>query len=496
MLFNSLTYILFMLALVPMVVWGPRWLRNTVLLVGSLTFYAFWRVDFLLLILLSAFIDWFGALQIDRSDNPRVRKTWLAVSLSMNLLILGFFKYTNFLITSTDSVFETFGIPLALELPKGFEILLPLGLSFYTFESMSYTIDVYRRVTPTVPNFLRFLTFIMLWPKLVAGPIFRTSEVVPQLDNYQRPNRGEVVYGLEEILQGLFKKLVLADSIAPMVDAGFQQPVSQMGMLDVWTLAFLFGFQIYFDFSGYSSIALGSSRVMGFHFPRNFNWPYLATSPREFWRRWHISLSTWIRDYLYLPLQGVKFRGAAKPGERGYVKGEETTASNEEAGEARRTFALFATWFIMGLWHGANWTFALWGVWHAVLVLLHRFTEPVREKLPLPVRIVGGWLWTVPMAMLGWIYFRAETVEKANAMIVRAFDITTIRTMSLRENVYLLAAIYMVGFLLVAAAWNLNQRKQVPQWLRNVIIALAGGVMFFTVFIMLRHIQTFIYFNF
>jgi alginate O-acetyltransferase complex protein AlgI len=492
MLFNSLTYILFMLALVPMVVFGPKWLRNTVLLLGSLTFYAFWRVDFLALIVLSAFIDWYGGLQIEKSDNARVRKTWLAVSMTMNLLILGFFKYTYFVLGTTNTIFEAMGVETNLKLPEGLHILLPLGISFYTFESMSYTIDVYRRVTPTVPNFLTFLTFVMLWPKLVAGPIFRTSEVVPQLDNYQRPKRGEVMYGLEEILQGLFKKLVLADSIAPLVDAGFQQPVAQMGMLDVWTLAFMFGFQIYFDFSGYSSIALGSSRVMGFHFPRNFNWPYLATSPRDFWRRWHISLSTWIRDYLYLPLQGVKFRGTGK----GYVKGEETTASNEQASEGRRTFALFATWFIMGLWHGASWTFALWGVWHAVLVLLHRFTEPVCGKLPLIVRQVGGWLWTVPMAMLGWIYFRATSMEQANAMIVRAFDITTIRTMSLRENVYLVAAVYMIGFLIVAAGWNLNQRGKVPVWVRNIVIALAGGVMFFSVFLMLRHIQTFIYFNF
>jgi len=489
MLFNSLTYILFMLALVPMVVFGPAWLRKTVMLVGSLAFYAFWRVDFLALIVLSAFIDWYGGMQIAKSDNPTVRKAWLAVSMVMNLTILGFFKYTYFVVGTTQSIFAVMGLPFEVTLPA---ILLPLGISFYTFESMSYTIDVYRRVTPTVPSFVNFLTFVMFWPKLVAGPIFRTSEVVPQMDNYQRPSRGEVVYGLEEILQGLFKKLVLADSIAPLVDAGFQQPVGQMGMLDIWTLAFLFGFQIYFDFSGYSSIALGSSRVMGFHFPRNFNWPYLATSPREFWRRWHISLSTWIRDYLYLPLQGVKFRGTGQ----GYVKGEETTASNDDAGEARRTFALFATWFIMGLWHGASWTFALWGVWHAVLVLLHRFSEPVRERLPLPVRIVGGWLWTVPLAMLGWIYFRADGLEKANTMILRAFDISTIRTMSLRENVYLVTALYMVGFLLVAGAWNLNQRKKVPLWLRNVVIALSGGVMFFTVFIMLRHTQTFIYFNF
>jgi D-alanyl-lipoteichoic acid acyltransferase DltB (MBOAT superfamily) len=297
-----------------------------------------------------------------------------------------------------------------------------------------------------------------------------------------------VVYGLEEILQGLFKKLALADTIAQIVDPGFKIPVSQLGTLDVWTLAFAFGFQIYFDFSGYSQIALGSARVMGFTFPPNFVWPYLAVSPREFWRRWHISLSSWIRDYLYVPLQGVEF----KRGERGLE-----TEGAQQATEARRTVALFTTWFIMGLWHGANWTFAAWGLWHASMVYVHRVSEPLRRRLPNAVRFYGGWLVTVPMAMLGWIYFRSDNVGDATRMVLTAFDPTRLGIRSMRENDYLVTFLFLVGFLSVAAAVEVNKRLggRAPA-LRYPVLALGHAAMFVFVFLLLGQLKSFIYFQF
>jgi D-alanyl-lipoteichoic acid acyltransferase DltB (MBOAT superfamily) len=322
----------------------------------------------------------------------------------------------------------------------------------------------------------------------VAGPILRAHEIVPQLENYRRPTAGEVVHGLEEILQGLFKKLALADTIAQIVDEGFKIPVAQLGTLDIWTLAFAFGFQIYFDFSGYSQIALGSARVMGFHFPPNFMWPYLAVSPREFWNRWHISLSSWIRDYLYVPLQGVEFRR----GERGLGTEEATQAS-----EGRRTFALFATWFIMGLWHGANWTFAIWGLWHATMVYLHRVTEPLRTKLPTAVRTYGGWLVTLPMAMLGWIYFRCQDVGDATRMVLIAFDPTRLGVRAMRENDYLVTFLFLVGFLAVAGAVALSRRLGDRGWgYRYPILTTAHAVIFVCVFLLLGQLKSFIYFQF
>jgi D-alanyl-lipoteichoic acid acyltransferase DltB (MBOAT superfamily) len=321
---------------------------------------------------------------------------------------------------------------------------------------------------------------------LVAGPILRTSEVVPQLQSYRPPVRGEVSYGLEEILAGLFKKLFLADTIAPIVDAGFQIPTSRLGTLDVWALAFAFGFQIYYDFSGYSQIALGSARILGFQFPRNFNWPYLATSPRDFWKRWHISLSTWIRDYLYLPLQGVAFRKSAQP----------SAARPDETGEFRRTLSLFLTWAIMGLWHGASWTFVAWGVWHATLVFAHRLIAPSCSRLPRGVRVIGGWSITFPLSMLGWIYFRAQNMTDANAMVLRAFDVRSISTLSLRENDYLTIFAYTIGFLLLAGAIRLHQLGYIPKWVRYIALFAAQVVMLTVVFLLLRQAKSFIYFNF
>ncbi len=311
MLFNSLTYLVFMLLALPLVALGPRWLRRGVFLVGSLTFYAFWRVDFTVLVVFSAVVDFLAAQRIHGSTNERVRRGFLILSLSINLGLLVVFKYTYFIVGSTQGLAELLGLPFTLQLPN---IILPLGISFYTFQTISYSIDVYRRIQIPVHDFPLFLTYVMFWPQLVAGPVLRAHEVLPQLEDHRRANAAEVVHGLEEILRGLFKKVVLADTISSVVDYGFAIPVERMGAIDSWTLSFAFGLQIYFDFSGYSQIAIGSARCLGFRFPQNFNWPYLAVSPRDFWKRWHISLSAWIRDYLYLPLQGAKFRGASTGG--------------------------------------------------------------------------------------------------------------------------------------------------------------------------------------
>ncbi|MBY0111326.1 MAG: hypothetical protein K2Y21_00785 [Phycisphaerales bacterium] len=487
MLFNSLTFLIFSVLMVPPAVFGPAWMRKAILFFGGIIFYAFWRIDFTFLVLFTAFVDWYGGLRIYHAQSAKAKKVWLVLSLTMNLVVLGFFKYFYFALGTTQSIVALFGGTFELDLP--FKIILPLGISFYTFHSLSYVFDMYRGIVPPIKYYTQFITYVMFWTQLVAGPILRAHEIVPQLENYKRPTKGEAVYAIEEILQGFFKKVVLADQIAPMVDAGYAMPVDTLGTLDVWVLAFAFGFQIYFDFSGYSSIALGSARLMGFQFPPNFNWPYLATSPREFWRRWHISLSTWIRDYLYLPLQGATFNKRSRVGLA-------DAKSDQPETETRRTIALFLTWFIMGLWHGANWTFAVWGIWHAAFVWLHRVTEPIRVRFPMMVRIVGGFVLTLMIEMLAWVFFRAATLTDAFTMVYRALNPAYLGVRSLRETAYLHVFSYMAGFLIVAAAWRINKMPQLPRPVRFATLACSHGVMFFFVFLLLRQAKSFIYFQF
>ena len=486
MLFNSLTYVLFMLIATPLAVFSPRVVRRATLLLGSLLFYAFWRVDFTFLVVFSALVDYTAGWMIHSSTNQIVRRAWMITSLVVNFGLLIVFKYTYFIVGTTQSIFSVLGLPFDVDLPS---IILPLGISFYTFQTVSYTMDVYRRAQMPVKDFSLFLTYVMFWPQLVAGPVLRAHEVLPQLENLRRPNFGEFTRGLEEILHGMFKKVVLADTVAKVVNYGFDLPPEALGMLDVWTLSFAFGLQIYFDFSGYSQIAIGSARILGLNFPQNFRWPYLATSPRDFWKRWHISLSAWIRDYLYLPLQGAQIRGAS-------TGGIEAKAEEKEISGSRKNVALFLTWLIMGLWHGASWRFAVWGLWHATMVFVYRVTGGWFGRLPRFVRVLGGWGITTGFAMLAWLFFRATSMNQAVVMTLRAFDLRTITRLSMRESSFLLVFVLFVGLLGVAGVLRVQRAAWFPSWLRYLGLALANGVMLFGVFLLLRDVEQFIYFQF
>ena len=486
MLFNSLTYLVFMLVAVPLARFSPSIVRRALLLGGSLLFYAFWRIDFTFLVVFSAVIDYGASWGIHRSTGRWARRGFLLLSLTINLGLLVYFKYTYFLAGSASGILGMIGVEFDPALPK---IILPLGISFYTFQTISYTMDVYRRLQTPTSDFTLFLTYVMFWPQLVAGPVLRAHEVMPQIAAEHRATLDEMLHGLEEVLQGLFKKVVLADSIAKVVDYGYGLPVERMGTLDAWTLAFAFGLQIYFDFSGYSQIAIGSARMLGFDFPRNFNWPYLAVSPRDFWKRWHISLSAWIRDYLYLPLQGAEFRGKS-------TGGIEANAARQEIGFVRQNVALFLTWFIMGLWHGAAWRFAVWGLWHAALIFVYRISRPLRQRLPEPLRFFGGWAWTLAFAMLSWLFFRAESLGQAFGMLFRAFDPTRLTQLAMRENNYLLTFLFFAGMLAYAGLLRWNRDSRLPQPLRTAGLAAGYAVLIFCIFLYLRDVQQFIYFQF
>ena len=310
MLFNSLTY-LSLLFFVVILFWNLSGRsRFFLIFISSLTFYGFWKIEFIILLLFSTISDWLISHQIVKHEN-KIKKKFLLLSLIINLSLLFYFKYLIFFSENTFGLLNLMGFKID---PILLKIILPLGISFYTFQTISYTVDVYRKVIKPEKDFIVYACYVTFFPQLVAGPILRAREVISQFKKTNNFNWDYITDGFRRVLYGLFLKVVLADNIAPLVNSGFDLSLETLSAIDVWTLAFLFGLQIYFDFSGYSHIALGSAKMIGISFPENFNFPYLANSPKDFWQRWHISLSSWVRDYIYLPLLGVKYQVSSKGG--------------------------------------------------------------------------------------------------------------------------------------------------------------------------------------
>jgi alginate O-acetyltransferase complex protein AlgI len=351
---------------------------------GSLLFYAAWDVRCVPLLLGTALLDFWIALRLSRSQDERRRRVLLAMSIAANLGVLGFFKYARFFADSAHGLLGALGVTVP---EPTFSLLLPAGISFYTFQSMSYTIDVYRRELPARERPEEFLAAVSFFPHLVAGPIIRASVLLPQFEKMEAPRWEQVQRGYLLIAVGLLKKTV-ADLLAGPADSLFRA-TSVPSALEAWTGALAFTGQIYADFSGYTDIAIGVALLLGFVLPPNFELPYLATSPIDFWRRWHLSLSTWLRDYLYIPLGGNR---------------------------NHRYRNLLITMLLGGLWHGANWTFVLWGLYHGLLlvvahVLVGRF--PALKKTPSAAVRWAKRLGTLYLVVLGWVLFRAESLPAA-----------------------------------------------------------------------------------
>lgn len=380
MLFNSYEFVLAFLPVVLAVWWllpGTR-ARLLFLTLASYFFYSWWNWRFVPLMIASTTVDYIAGQKIAATDSARVRRWWLAASLSFNLLILGFFKYYNFFASSVAPVGQNLGMHWSLPV---LNIVLPVGISFYTFNSMSYTIDLYRGRVRPARSLLHFSTFVAMFPHLIAGPIVRFSDIEERLANLRlRLGWADAGVGLSFFVLGLGKKILIADRLAPFVDDYFSAP-SGHGAVMAWVAVIGYALQIYFDFSGYSDMAVGLARLLGFQFPINFNSPYKAMDIADFWRRWHISLSTWLRDYLFIPLGGS--RGSTL-----------LTARN-----------LFLTMFLGGLWHGANWTFVAWGLYHGAL-LAGLFFWKKAGSFALPV------LWaratTFLAVLFGWVLFRSD----------------------------------------------------------------------------------------
>ena len=394
MLFNSWVFLPFLLGVLAFYYLLRQRGQNVLLLVASYVFYGAWDWRFLSLIWLSTVVDYVVGLRLASTESPRSRKTLLLTSCVVNLTLLGFFKYFNFFVDSATSSLALFGVHApTLRL----DIVLPVGISFYTFQTMSYTIDIYRGRLRPCRSFLDFALFVAFFPQLVAGPIERATHLLPQLTLPRRVRGDQLYSGAWLILWGLWKKVVVADNLAIVVDQVFNNVDEASGVACLLAV-YAFAYQIYCDFSGYSDIARGIAKLMGIELMVNFAMPYLARSPAEFWHRWHISLSTWLRDYLYIPLGGSR-------------------------GGAARTYRnLMLTMLLGGLWHGAAWTFVLWGGYHGALLAIHRWLRGGRATEPDTRGGLVSWLSCIGMfhlTCLGWLLFRAPTVGTVTSMLSR-----------------------------------------------------------------------------
>lgn len=404
MLFNSLDFLIFFPIVVLLYFIIPKKIRYIWLLVASYYFYMCWNAEYALLIGVATLITYISGLFLGIFEKTWLRKLVVALSFISNLGILVFYKYFDFILENVNVVLNQFGAQL-VENP--FDIILPVGISFYTFQALSYTVDVYRKEIEPEKNPLKYALFVSFFPQLVAGPIERSKNLLNQvkkIDKIKLWNYDRVANGVVLMVWGMFQKMVIADRVSIFVDAVYNN-LHAVGTLETVFAAVGFSIQIYCDFAAYSTIAIGAAKVMGFELMENFDTPYFAKSIKEFWRRWHISLSSWFRDYLYIPMGGKR------------------------KGKIRKYFNLLVTFLVSGLWHGASWNYVVWGGLHGVYQIFGEITAPVRKKLVKIFKIndsvfsyrLGQVLFTFSLTTLTWVIFRAETIGEALYFFKRMF---------------------------------------------------------------------------
>ena len=484
MLFNSIQFAIF-LPIVFLLYWWvfdslvskSRWqlmLQNVFVVVASYVFYGWWDWRFLLLIALTSLCSWGSGIFIGKAKTKRKAKLWMWLNIILNIGILAVFKYYDFFVTEFARLFHLSTDGLVLK------VILPVGISFYTFQALSYTIDVYRGKIEPTKDIVAFFAFIAFFPQLVAGPIERATNLLPQFLKKREFNYNNATDGMRLILWGLFKKIVVADNCALFVDQVFSSSNSQSGST-LLLAAIFFTFQIYCDFSGYSDIAIGTAKLFGIKLMRNFNVPYFSRNIAEFWRRWHISLTTWFRDYLYIPLGGSRV---------------------SKAKVVRNVFVIF---LLSGFWHGANWTFIAWGAYHAILFLPlilmgknRKFTNTVAEGRRLPtLKETGQMLLTFILAMLGWILFRVENIGQAWTYVCGIFN-KSLFTMPWIDNPTYMLPMPLILLFLAIMEWT-GRNKDCPikfertkkpwQWVLYLLLVIL-------IFSFGKPAETFIYFQF
>lgn len=468
MLFNSFEFTWF-LPLVFALYWAvpKQWLKlqNALLLLASYVFYGWWDYRFLALIAFSTVIDYWVAKQLHKTPYQHQKKYWLALSIAVNLGVLGYFKYANFFIESTVVVLQQFGLQPHV---STLQVILPVGISFYTFQTLSYTIDVYKQKLQPSESLLNFATYVSFFPQLVAGPIERATHLLPQIHQTRVFNAALAIQGVQRIIWGLVKKVVVADQLAPIVNQAFGN-AQGASSFELGIAAIYFAFQIYGDFSGYSDVAIGTAQLFGIQLKENFRFPYLATNISDFWHRWHISLSTWFRDYVYIPLGGSKH------------------------GQTKALRNIMVIFLVSAFWHGANFTFIVWGAIHAVLYLplfiLGNNRKHLQEDFKNPIKHSLSIVYTFLLVTLAWIFFRADSISQAVEIYSRIFQFS---------GPIIVPKLWWLPILLIALEVIMqHQQLLVPQFNnRNLNVVLYASLLLLLVMNATNDSSTFIYFQF
>lgn len=471
MVFNSLTFMVFFALVLVLHAMPFGWTTKKVnLLIASYLFYAAWNPPFILLLWISTVVDWYAAQALVRAEKPAARRAWMLLSVVVNLGMLAYFKYGEFLLNNFSALAASVGIAYS---PPEYDIVLPVGISFYTFATLSYTLDIYLRRAKPAQNFLDYALFVTFFPHLVAGPIMRPTELVPQFVTPRRATAHQLYFGLALMTLGLFQKVVLADGFLSDPAEMVYDAKTAAGSLDAWIGTLAFSGQIFCDFAGYSTTAIGAALCLGFAMPDNFRFPYAAVGFSDFWRRWHITLSSWLRDYLYIPLGGNRH------------------------GAARTYAALMGTMLLGGLWHGASWTFVVWGGLHGLYLSAER---GLRSRFagwrPGPIALLALGLLTYALVNITWVFFRATDFSKAWTMLRGMFGFNA-GAPPILPVVHLAAVALIVGGLF-ATHWMMRNTTLETVLARTpaALIAVVWGLLAFAIVIEQGTGNAFIYFQF
>jgi len=471
MVFNSLTFVVFFAAVLALHALPLSWkTRKINLLLASYLFYAAWNPPFVILLWISTVVDWYVAQKLVHAERPAVRRAWMLVSVVANLGMLCYFKYGHFLLDNFTLLAHAAGVAYQ---PPAFDIVLPVGISFYTFATMSYTLDVYLRRAAPADNFLDYALFVTFFPHLVAGPIMRPTELVPQFAQERRATPAMLRFGLVLMTLGLFQKVVLADSfLGPAVERVFDRP-GVPGLLDAWAGTLAFSGQIFCDFAGYSTTAIGAAMCLGFAMPDNFRFPYAAVGFSDFWRRWHITLSAWLRDYVYIPLGGNRH------------------------GPMRAYLALMATMLLGGLWHGASWTFVAWGGLHGLYLAGERWLRArCAGYRPGPLAMFALAMLTYALINLTWVFFRAHSFGQAGSVLAGMLGLNGGAKPILATGALVCVAAIVGGIVLTHWRMRATTLEAALAATPAALLALVWGLMVFSVIIAQGAGNAFIYFQF
>ncbi len=468
MLFSTTTFIIIFLPIVITIYYGllrkTKTLKNVFLLLASITFYAWGEPYFVLVMLLSIFVNWILGLWIDKYREEKIKaRMILSIMLIFNLGILGIFKYVNFFVTNLNDILNTnFSIP---------NIVLPIGISFFTFQAISYVIDIYKKDAKVQKNPLNMGLYISFFPQLIAGPIVRYKTIAEQIET-RKESFEKFSQGVVRFMKGLAKKVLLSNSLAMVADKAFGMPATEISVGFAWLGILGYTLQIYFDFSGYSDMAIGLAKMFGFELEENFNYPYISKSITEFWRRWHISLGTWFRDYVYIPLGGSR------------------------VGKKRLILNLFVVWTLTGFWHGANWTFIVWGIFYFILLTIEKLTNLSRNQSENKIINILKHSYTLFFVMIGWVMFRSDSLGQVVQYIKAMFGIGGNILWDNQTILYVkeYSLYFILGILCSIPLFQKKEKVKVIRYLYGIILLIIFYISM--CYIIKGTYNPFIYFNF